>query len=70
MGNYYTKETLKLRVKQLSEAMGTKLTIVGNNGCFAVDGTPFAYIGWYHTAKDLILYIDGILDGIKFKSNQ
>ena len=70
MANYFTKEILKIRVEQLSEAMERKLTIVCNNGCYAVNGTPFSYIGWYHTVKDLILYIDGILDGIKFKTKE
>ena len=68
MANYYTKETLKVKVQQLQEATGTKMTLVPCNGEYAVNCNDlFSFLGWYHSARHLIIYIDGILGGIKFK---
>lgn len=71
MASYYTKEVLKERVRQLGEAICHDLKLVGNNKHYAIqyehgDGYPFAWASWYRSVKELITYIDGAIDGIKY----
>lgn len=70
MAKYYTKEVLTAKVKDLGDLIGDELKLFSCNGEYAISykhsaGVPFSWAGWYHTAKDLIIYIDGVMDGIK-----
>ena len=69
MANYYSKEVFKERVNQLSTAIGWDLYPISSNGEYAVNGSPISFLGYYHTLKDQILYIDGILTGIKLNKH-
>ena len=72
MANYYTKQTLLTKVKQLEEATGSKLELISCNGKYAMqyeDGPAFAGAGYYHSIKHLIIYADGFLAGMKCKKN-
>lgn len=72
MAKYYSKTTLKQKVAALGEAIGTDLKLLTCDGKkFAVVeesnlNEPFAWAGWYRPIKDLIIYIDGLLNGIDF----
>ncbi len=66
--SYYTKQILRERVKQLSEALGVGLELINSNGKWAVqykDGDGFGPLGWYRSVKYCIIYIEGALHGIK-----
>jgi hypothetical protein len=69
MARYYTKETLRTKVKQLEEATGFKIKLLSCNGMYALqyeDGPEFPGAGWYRTVKWLIIYADGFLAGMKY----
>ncbi len=66
--SYYTKQILRERVKQLSEALGVGLELINSNGKWAVQyegGDGFGPLGWYRSVKYCIIYIEGVLHGIK-----
>lgn len=68
MAKYYTKETLKTKVNQLETAVGSPLKILSCNGTYAVEyrgGPAFPGLGWYHSVEHCIIYIEGVLEGIK-----
>lgn len=64
--DYYTKETLKARMKQLEDATGKEIRLIECGHKYAFDGCVFPWMGWYRTAKELIVYADGALAAIKF----
>ena len=71
MARYYTKEILKTRVKILEELMGEPLKLISCNGEYAINrenhkDEPFSWAGWYRPVKELIIYVDGIIAGIKY----
>lgn len=69
MANCYTKQTLQTKVKQLEEATGSSLKLISSNGLYAIQyesGLAFPGAGWYQTIKWLIIYVDGLLAGVKF----
>ena len=60
MASYYTKETLKTKVKQLEEATGFFMELISCNGQYAiqfVDGPDFGWAGYYHPVKELTIYL-------------
>ena len=71
MASYYTKDILKARVQKLGEAICHDLKLISSNGQYAIqyeygDGYPFSWASWYRPIRELITYIDGAIDGIKF----
>lgn len=53
--------------KMLSEKTGMNIRWAGSNGEYCCVGdTPFNYLHGYHTKRDTILYIEGLLGGIDF----
>ena len=69
MARYYTKQTLKTRVEQLEEAIGSKLQLVSCNGEYAIQfacGLALPGAGGYHSVKWLIIYAEGFLAGMKY----
>ena len=69
MANYYTKQTLETKVKQLEEATGFKMELVSCNKEYAIQskGGPYiGFVGWYRPIKELIIYVDGFLAGLKY----
>ena len=71
MASYYTKAVLEERVRQLGEAIGHDLKLISNNRHYAIQyrygsGYPFSWASWYRSIKEMITYIDGALDGIKY----
>jgi len=69
MANYYTKQTLLTKVKQLEEATGSEMTLISCNGKYAIqfkDGPGFGSVGYYHSIEHLIIYADGFLLGVKY----
>lgn len=71
MAKYYTKEILKTKVKMLGDAIGSPFKVISCNGEYAIQyasghgSEPFGWAGWYHPLKQLIIYLDGALAGIK-----
>lgn len=69
MANYYTKQTLETKVKQLEEATGFKMKLVSCNKEYSIhskDGPDIGFVGWYRPIKELIIYVDGFLAGLKY----
>lgn len=72
MTKYYTKQTLQTKMKQLEEATGFPLELTSCNGKYLIqseDGPDFGWAGYYHTVKELIIYADGFLAGVKFNEH-
>lgn len=68
MANYYTKETLEVKVQQLEEATGSKMQLISYNKVYAIQsmgGPDLGFVGWYRPIKELIIYVDGFLAGMK-----
>ena len=69
MANYYTKQTLEAKVKQLEESTGFKMELVSCNKEYAIQskgGLDIGFVGWYRPVKELIIYVDGFLAGMKY----
>ena len=69
MANYYSKQTLQEKVKQLEEATGFKMEIISCNGYASIqvkDGSNLGFVSWYRPIKQLIIYADGFLSGMKY----
>ena len=58
-------EKLTELTNRLSELMGIKMSWYGSNGEYAISNAPFHYLNSYHTKKDMILYMEGIIAGFK-----
>ena len=69
MANYYTKQTLLTKVKQLEEATGSQMELISCNGYAAIQvkgGPDLGFVSWYRPIKELIIYADGFLSGMKY----
>lgn len=57
--------------KMLSEKTGMNIRWAGSNGEYCCVGdNPFNFLHGYHTKRDTILYIEGLLGGIDFMRRQ
>ena len=60
-------ERLDELCKKLSEKTGLNIRWAGSNGeVCCVGDNPFNYLQRYHTKRDTILYIEGLLGGMDF----
>lgn len=61
------KDRMAELTKQLSEATGINFSFYGSNGLYSCNGiSPFSYFNGYHSQRDICLYIEGILEGIRY----
>ena len=66
------KDKIKEQVAQIEELTGKKFKCIGSNGEYSVyekggSTSAMPYASWYRKPKDLSLYLDGVIDGLKMK---
>lgn len=63
-------EKLNELCQRLSEKTSLDIRWAGSNGEYCCVGdNPFNYLQGYHAKRDTILYIEGVLAGIRFRDS-
>lgn len=61
---------LDVLAEMLTKETGIKHSFSGSNGMYyCSDFSPFSYLNGAHYAKDVCLYIEGLLTGLKFNKH-